>query len=94
MKNDMDGNCQMCFFLRLYVFKNKLQFYIKLYWWKNRPLVRRGEYPVNNAHSASTVESEVESGVELEVESELELKVESEAETEVEPEVTKQGTLE
>ena len=56
---------------------------MKLYWWQNRPLVQRCEHSVNNAHSASTVESEVEP----EVESEVEPEVESEVEPEVEPEV-------
>ena len=55
--------------------------YIKLDWWQNRPLVQRGKHSVSNAHSASTVQSEVEP----EVRSEVEPEVESEAEPEVEP---------
>ena len=46
--------------------------YRKLYWWQNRPLVQRGKHSVSNAHSASTVEPEVESEVEPEVESGVE----------------------
>ena len=64
---------------------------IKLYWWQKRPLVQQGEHSVNNAHSASTVDYEVEpeteSEVEPEVESEVEPEVESETESEVESEV-------
>ena len=71
---------------------------IKLYWWQKRPLVQQGEHSVNNAHSASTVDYEVEpeteSEVEPEVESEVEPEVESETESEVkskvEPEVKSQ----
>ena len=57
---------------------------IKLYWRQNRPLVQRGEHSVNNAHSASIVESEVEPEIEPEVESEVEPEVESEVDPEVE----------
>ena len=64
---------------------------IKLYWWQKRPLVQQGEHSINNAHSASTVDYEVEpeteSEVEPEVESEVEPEVESETESEVESEV-------
>ena len=64
---------------------------IKLYWWQKRPLVQQGEHSVNSAHSASTVDYEVEpeteSEVEPEVESEVEPEVESETESEVESEV-------
>ena len=59
--------------------------YIKLDWWQNRPLVQWGKHSVSNAHSASTVQSEVEPEVEPEVRSEVEPEVESEAEPEVEP---------
>ena len=61
--------------------------YRKLYWWQNRPLVQRGKHSVSNAHSASTVESEVEPEVKSEVEPEVETEVEPEVKSEVEPEV-------
>ena len=61
--------------------------YRKLYWWHNRPLVQRGKHSVSNAHSASTVESEVEPEVKSEVEPEVEPEVESEVEPQVESEV-------
>ena len=61
--------------------------YRKLYWWQNRPLVQRGKHSVSNAHSASTVESEVEPEVKSEVEPEVEPEVESEVEPQVESEV-------
>ena len=61
--------------------------FIKLYWWQNWPLLQGGEYSVNNADSASTVEPDVESEVESEVEPEVEPAVRSEVEPEVEHEV-------
>ena len=61
--------------------------YIKLDWWQNRPLVQRGKHSVSNAHSASTVKSEVEPEVKPEVESEVKPEVESEVKSEAEPEV-------
>ena len=61
--------------------------HIKIYWWQNRPLVQRCKHSVNNAHSASTVESEVEPEVESEVEPEVEREVKREVEPVVEPEV-------
>ena len=62
---------------------------INLHWWQNRPLVQQGEHSVNNAHSASTVESEIEPevGPEAEVEPEVEPEVESETEPEDKSEV-------
>ena len=60
---------------------------VKLYWWQDRPLVQRGEHSINDAHSASTVESEVEPKAESEVEPEVESEVEPEVKPEVELEV-------
>ena len=60
---------------------------IKLYWWQNRPLVQRCKHSVNNAHSASTIESQVEPEVQPEIESQVEPEVEPKVEPEVESEV-------
>ena len=60
---------------------------IKLCRWQNWPLAQWCKDSVNNAHSASTVESEVELWVEPEIESEVEPDVEPEVESKVEPKV-------
>ena len=67
---------------------------IKLYWWQNRPLVQRGEHSVNNAHSASTGESEVEPEVESEVKADIEPDVEPEVESESEVEAEVESEIE